>query len=192
MKGVEVIPGRHTATDVLEASKAYIKSLGKEPCEARDYAGFIVSRLVDALMNEAILCVMDGNKPEEVDKARQNSASTTPWPARALRPAGADIVLHGLETMYAEFGERLRPAPFLKNMCAPATTAARRAAVSTIIPRSKRASLSSESRDGVLQQMRRAWHGIEDRADSTRVASLRGSPGSMRSVTYAYDLNPDG
>jgi 3-hydroxyacyl-CoA dehydrogenase len=30
--------------------------------------------------------------------------------------AGADIVLHGLETMFAEFGERLRPAPFLKNM----------------------------------------------------------------------------
>ena len=31
--------------------------------------GGIVSRLVDVLMNEAIQCVMDGNKPEEVDKA---------------------------------------------------------------------------------------------------------------------------
>ena len=69
MKGVEVIPGRNTSEDVLEAAKEYIKSIDKEPCEARDYAGFIVSRLVDAIMNEAFWCVMDGNKPEEVDKA---------------------------------------------------------------------------------------------------------------------------
>ena len=116
MKGVEVIPGRHTATDVLEAGKAYIKSLGKEPCEARDYAGFIVSRLVDALMNEAILCVMDGNKPEEVDKAVKLCLNHPMGPLELCDLAGADIVLHGLETMYAEFGERLRPAPFLKNM----------------------------------------------------------------------------
>lgn len=116
MKGVEVIPGRHTSIDVLEASKAYIKSLGKDPCEARDYAGFIVSRLVDALMNEAILCVMDGNKPEEVDKAVKLCLNHPMGPLELCDLAGADIVLHGLETMYAEFGERLRPAPLLKNM----------------------------------------------------------------------------
>ena len=116
MKGVEVIPGRHTAADVLEASKSYIKSLGKEPCEARDYAGFIVSRLVDALMNEAILCVMEGNKPEEVDKAVKLCLNHPMGPLELCDLAGADIVLHGLQTMCAEFGERLRPAPLLKNM----------------------------------------------------------------------------
>jgi 3-hydroxybutyryl-CoA dehydrogenase len=116
MKGVEVIPGRYTAPGVLEAAKAYIKSLDKEPCEARDYAGFIVSRLVDALMNEAILCVMDGNKPEEVDKAVKLCLNHPMGPLELCDLAGADIVLHGLETMYAEFGERLMPAPLLKNM----------------------------------------------------------------------------
>ncbi|OGO23557.1 MAG: 3-hydroxybutyryl-CoA dehydrogenase, partial [Chloroflexi bacterium RBG_16_51_9] len=65
MKGVEVIVGRHTSEETLKASKEFVRSLGKEPCEAKDYAGFIVSRLVDALMNEAFHCVMDGNKPEE-------------------------------------------------------------------------------------------------------------------------------
>jgi 3-hydroxybutyryl-CoA dehydrogenase len=116
MKGVEVIPGRHTSDEVLEAAKAYIKSLDKEPCEARDYAGFIVSRLVDALMNEAILCVMDGNKPEEVDKAVKLCLNHPMGPLELCDLAGADIVLHGLETMYAEFGERLMPAPLLKNI----------------------------------------------------------------------------
>jgi len=116
MKGVEVIPGRHTSDEVLEAAKEYVKSLDKEPCEARDYAGFIVSRLVDALMNEAILCVMDGNKPEEVDKAVKLCLNHPMGPLELCDLAGADIVLHGLETMYAEFGERLMPAPLLKNI----------------------------------------------------------------------------
>ena len=116
MKGVEVIPGRHTADDILEASKEYVKSIGKEPCEARDYAGFIVSRLVDAIMNEAFYCVMDGNKPEEVDKAVKLCLNHPMGPLELCDLAGADIVLHGLETMYAEFGERLMPAPLLKNM----------------------------------------------------------------------------
>jgi 3-hydroxybutyryl-CoA dehydrogenase len=116
MKGVEVIPGRHTADDVLEASKEYVKQIGKEPCEARDYAGFIVSRLVDALMNEAFWCIMDGNKPEEVDKAVKLCLNHPMGPLELCDLAGADIVLHGLETMYEDFGERLMPAPLLKNM----------------------------------------------------------------------------
>jgi 3-hydroxybutyryl-CoA dehydrogenase len=116
MKGVEVIPGRNTSEDVLEAAKEYVKSIDKEPCEARDYAGFIVSRLVDAIMNEAFWCVMDGNKPEEVDKAVKLCLNHPMGPLELCDLAGADVVLHGLETMYDEFGERLMPAPLLKNM----------------------------------------------------------------------------
>jgi 3-hydroxybutyryl-CoA dehydrogenase len=116
MKGVEVIPGRLTAPATLEAAKEYVRKIGKEPCEARDYAGFIVSRLVDALMNEAFWCVMDGNKPEEVDKAIKLCLNHPMGPCELADLAGNDVVLHGLETMYEEFGERLMPAPLLKNM----------------------------------------------------------------------------
>jgi 3-hydroxybutyryl-CoA dehydrogenase len=116
MKGVEVIPGRLTSPATLEAAKEYVRKIGKEPCEARDYAGFIVSRLVDALMNEAFWCVMDGNKPEEVDKAIKLCLNHPMGPLELCDLAGADVVLHGLETMYEEFGERLMPAPLLKNM----------------------------------------------------------------------------
>ena len=116
MKGVEIIPGRHTSHEVVEETKAFVKSLGKEPCEARDYAGFIVSRLVDALINEAIRCVMDGNKPEEVDKAVRYCLNHPMGPLEVCDLAGAEIVLHGLETLYEEFGERFKPAPLLKSM----------------------------------------------------------------------------
>jgi 3-hydroxybutyryl-CoA dehydrogenase len=116
IKGVEVIPGAKTNPDIVEASKEFVKSLGKEPCEAKDLAGFIVSRLVDVLMNEAIRCIMDGNKPEEIDKAMKFCCNFPMGPLELCDLSGADIVLHGTETMYAEFGERWAPAQLLKSM----------------------------------------------------------------------------
>jgi 3-hydroxybutyryl-CoA dehydrogenase len=116
MKGVEVIPAQQTSTATLETAKEYIRKIGKEPCEARDYAGFIVSRLLDALLNEAFWCVMDGNKPEEVDKAIKLCLNHPMGPLELADLVGNEVVMHGLETMYQEFGERLMPAPLLKNM----------------------------------------------------------------------------
>jgi 3-hydroxybutyryl-CoA dehydrogenase len=116
MKGVEIIPARHTSGETLQSSKDFVRSLGKEPCEAVDYAGFIVSRILDAMMNEAFYCVMDGNKPEEVDRAMRTCCNFPMGPLELCDLAGADIVYHGLETMQKEFGERLRPAPALVSM----------------------------------------------------------------------------
>lgn len=116
MKGVEIIRGRHTSDETFQASKAFVESLGKEPCEAVDYAGFIVSRILDAMLNEAFYCVMDGNKPEEVDKAMRICANFPMGPLELCDFVGADIVLHGLEALHGEFGDRLRPAPLLASM----------------------------------------------------------------------------
>jgi 3-hydroxybutyryl-CoA dehydrogenase len=118
IKGVEIIPGKKTSADIIAASKEYVTSLGKEPCEAVDLAGFIVSRLVDALMNEAIRCIEDGNKAEEVDKAMRLCCNFPIGPLELCDLAGADIVLHGTETMHAQFGDRWTPAALLKTMVA--------------------------------------------------------------------------
>jgi 3-hydroxybutyryl-CoA dehydrogenase len=115
MKGVEIIVSTFTSQDTVDTAKAFVKAIGKESCEARDYAGFIVSRLVDVLMNEAIQCVMDGNKPEEVDKAMKLCCNFPIGPLELSDLVGADIVLHGLETMEKEFGERLKAVPLLKS-----------------------------------------------------------------------------
>jgi 3-hydroxybutyryl-CoA dehydrogenase len=115
MKGVEVIVSTFTSQDTIDTGKAFVKAIGKESCEARDYAGFIVSRLVDVLMNEAAQCVMDGNKPEEVDKAMRLCCNFPIGPLELSDLVGADIVLHGLETMEKEFGERLKAVPLLKS-----------------------------------------------------------------------------
>ena len=115
MKGVEVILSTFTSQDTADTSKNFVKSLDKEPCEAKDHAGFIVSRLLDVLINEAVQCVMDGNKPEEVDKAMKLCCNFPIGPLELCDLVGADVVLHGLETMENEFGERLKAVPLLKS-----------------------------------------------------------------------------
>ena len=116
MRGVEIIRTRTTSDETMVIGRKYLKRLDKEVVEAVDYAGFIVSRVLDAMLNEAVKCVMDGNKPEEIDKAMKVCTNFPMGPLELIDLAGVDIVLHGLETMEKDFGDRYHPAPLLRQM----------------------------------------------------------------------------
>ncbi|MHB8089989.1 MAG: 3-hydroxyacyl-CoA dehydrogenase family protein [Syntrophales bacterium] len=114
MKGVEVISGQLTSDDTLKTALGFVRTIGKEAVLAVDYAGFIVSRLLDVLMNEAVKLVEEGNKPEEIDKAMVICAGHPMGPCRLLDLVGAEIAMHGMETMEGNFGERYKPHPLLR------------------------------------------------------------------------------
>ncbi|NLU50538.1 MAG: 3-hydroxyacyl-CoA dehydrogenase family protein [Syntrophomonadaceae bacterium] len=114
MKGVEIIRGQLTSDETMETTLEYIKKIGKEPAIAVDYAGFIVSRLLDVLMNEAVKLVEDGNKPEDIDTAMELCAGHPMGPCKLLDLVGAEIAMHGMETMERDFGPKYKPHPLLK------------------------------------------------------------------------------
>ncbi len=114
MKGVEVIRGELTADATAETAVAFVRRLGKEPIMAVDYAGFIASRLVDVLFNEVMKLIQEGNKPEEIDKICTLCLGHPMGPCRLLDLAGADIAMHGMETMARDFGDAYKPHPLLK------------------------------------------------------------------------------
>ena len=114
MKGVEIIRGQLTSDATFEAARDFILSLGKEPIEAVDYAGFIVSRLLDVLMNEAVKLVQEGNRPEDVDRAMEVCAGHPMGPCRLLDLVGAEIAMHGMETMERDLGPGYKPHPLLR------------------------------------------------------------------------------
>jgi 3-hydroxybutyryl-CoA dehydrogenase len=114
MKGVEIIRGQLTSDDTFKAALAYLRKIGKEPIEAVDYAGFIVSRLVDVLINEAVKMVQEGNRPEDIDKAMKLCAGHPMGPCQLLDLVGAEIAMHGMETMARDFGDQYKPHPMLK------------------------------------------------------------------------------
>lgn len=116
MRGVEIIPGIETSDETLNITKDFIKSLGKEPVVARDYAGFVASRVLDVMMNEAVRCVMDGNDPAEIDKTMKFCCNLPMGPLELIDMAGADILLRVMETMEKEYGDRYHPAPLLTAM----------------------------------------------------------------------------
>ncbi|MCB2141072.1 3-hydroxyacyl-CoA dehydrogenase family protein [bacterium] len=114
MKGVEIIRGQLTSDDTFESAMAYIRKIGKVPVQAVDYAGFIVSRLLDVLMNEAVKMVQEGNRPEDIDNAMKLCAGHPMGPCRLLDLVGAEIAMHGMETMARDFGDRYKPHPLLR------------------------------------------------------------------------------
>lgn len=116
MKGVEVIRARLSSDEAVTAGIDFVKSLGKVPAEAVDYAGFIVSRVLDVMLNEAVYCVMDGNEPEEIDRAMKVCTNFPMGPLELIDLAGADILLHVMECLNKEFGDKYRPAPLLVQM----------------------------------------------------------------------------
>lgn len=114
MKGVEVIRGQLTSDETMAATLEYIRKIRKEPIQAVDYAGFIVTRLLDVLMNEAVKLVEEGNKPEDIDNAMKLCAGFPMGPCALLDLVGAEIAMHGMETMARDFGDKYKPHPLLK------------------------------------------------------------------------------
>ncbi|MCB8817864.1 3-hydroxyacyl-CoA dehydrogenase family protein [Desulfosporosinus shakirovi] len=114
MKGVEIIRGQLTSEETMKETLAYVAKIGKESAIAVDYAGFIVTRLLDVLINEAIKLVQEGNSPEEIDKAMKLCAGHPMGPCKLLDLVGAEIAMHGMETMQRDFGDRYKPHPLLK------------------------------------------------------------------------------
>jgi 3-hydroxybutyryl-CoA dehydrogenase len=116
MRGVEIIQGLLTSEETMELCKEFIIKIGKEPVVAVDYPGFIASRVLDTMLNEAVFCVMDGNRPEEIDKTMKVCTNFPMGPLELIDLAGADILLNVLEMLQHELGDKYRPAPLLRKM----------------------------------------------------------------------------
>ncbi|MCL4459049.1 MAG: 3-hydroxyacyl-CoA dehydrogenase NAD-binding domain-containing protein [Chloroflexi bacterium] len=116
MRLVEVIPGQCTSDETVEHLKDLSMALGKTPVVAVDYPGFIVSRIIDVMMNEAVYCVMDGNTPEAVDTAMTLGCNHPIGPLALIDLIGADILLNVMEVLEKELGDKYRPAPLLRRM----------------------------------------------------------------------------
>lgn len=114
MKGLEIIRAQLTSDETFAATMDYVQKIGKEAAMAVDYAGFIVSRLLNVLVNETIKLIEEGNRPEDIDKAMQLCAGHPMGPCKLMDLSGLDISLHGMETLERDFGPKYKPHPMLK------------------------------------------------------------------------------
>jgi 3-hydroxybutyryl-CoA dehydrogenase len=120
MQLVEVIRGHKTSDITTEAAKAVALELGKTPIVVNDSPGFVANRLVMPMLNEAIFLLMEGvASKEDIDTAARLGLNHPMGPLALADLVGLDVLLHGMETVYAYTGDpKFRPAPLLRKMVA--------------------------------------------------------------------------
>jgi 3-hydroxybutyryl-CoA dehydrogenase len=116
MRLVEVVKGRMTSDETTATIKGLAAALGKSPVLAMDYAGFIVSRILDVMLNEAVACLADGNTCEDIDTAMKLGCNHPMGPFELIDLMGVDVLYNVMLTLRNELGDEYRPAPLLRRM----------------------------------------------------------------------------
>jgi 3-hydroxybutyryl-CoA dehydrogenase len=111
----ELVRGYQTSDDTLSAARAFAEGIGKTCMVVnRDVAGFVTTRLVAALANEAVRMVESGvATAEDVDIACRLGFGHPMGPLATLDLTGLDIMLHATENIYAETRDPKFAAPEL-------------------------------------------------------------------------------
>lgn len=115
---VEVVRGEGTSDETTDAIVELVKKLGKTPVVVRkDVRGFIVNRVLGAIMNEAFSVVEKGEATmEEVDAAVKYKAG---FPLGAFELAdmvGLDVMYEVGKIMEAAYGNVAKSSPMLEKL----------------------------------------------------------------------------
>ena len=118
MKLVEVIPGARTSPDTLEATREFVRSVGKHAVVCRrDVPGFIVNRLFIPMVHEAChLRDRTGASIEEIDSAVKFKAAFPMGIFELADFTGMDVIHKATEEMHARDRQVVRPHPLVAEM----------------------------------------------------------------------------
>lgn len=116
---VEIVRGRASDDEVVDAARGWVDALGKTPIVVRDSPGFASSRLGVALGLEAIRMLEEGiATAEDIDAAMTLGYRHPIGPLRTTDLVGLDVRLGIAEELHARLGERFAPPELLRRMVA--------------------------------------------------------------------------
>ena len=105
MQLVEVIPGFNTAESVVERILALAAEMGKTSIRVKETPGFVVNRVLTAMMNEAMNLYEEGAASiEDIDTAMRLGAGFPLGPFRLADLVGLDTYQHTCDSIYRETG----------------------------------------------------------------------------------------
>jgi 3-hydroxybutyryl-CoA dehydrogenase len=115
---VEVVRGQLTTEAVYERAIEFARLLGKIPIKVFEMPGFVTTRVLLPLINEAMHVVMEGvAEAAEVDLAMKMGFEFRIGPLEWADRTGLDRVLNWMKHLHHESGEpRFRPCPLLKRL----------------------------------------------------------------------------
>ena len=118
MKLLEIVKGIATAAETVEVAKTVGEKMGKVCIIAKDRPAFIVNRMLDPMINEAIGLLEAGiGSVEDIDAGCKYGLNHPMGPLELIDMAGIDIELAVMEVLYKETGDpKYRPATLLRDM----------------------------------------------------------------------------
>ena len=120
MQLVEIVRGLVTAEETLTTVDSLAKKMGKTTILAKDYAGFIVNRILLPMINEAIYALYEGvGGVEDIDQGMKLGTNQPMGPLALADLIGLDTCLAVLERLHHGLGDdKYRPCPLLRNYVA--------------------------------------------------------------------------
>ena len=115
----ELVRGYKTSDETLQRARDYAEGIGKTVIVVnRDVAGFVTTRLITALSNEAISLVESGvATAEDVDIACRLGFGHAMGPLTTTDMTGVDIMLNATSNIYADTqDEKFNPPELLRRM----------------------------------------------------------------------------
>jgi len=121
MRLCELVRGHRTSDETLATARAFAEEVGKTCIVVnRDVAGFVTTRLIAALVVEAVRLVESGVvSPEDLDTACQLGFGHRMGPLATTDLTGVDVLLHATRNIYTDTGDaKFFPPELLQRMVA--------------------------------------------------------------------------
>lgn len=118
MKLLEIVKAVGTSGTTVKAVKQVGEQLGKKCIVAKDRPAFIVNRMLDPMINEAIdLVEAKVGSIEDIDTGMRYGLNHPMGPLELIDMAGIDVELSVMEVLYRETGDpKYRPSQLLRDM----------------------------------------------------------------------------
>jgi 3-hydroxybutyryl-CoA dehydrogenase len=117
MRLLEIIRGYETSDETLAIASDWGKKIGKEVIIVKEAPAFAVNRILCTMINEAFYTLDEGIAgAEDIDKGMVLGCNHPMGPLALADLVGNDTLLHVIEGMHRELGDKYRPAPLLQKL----------------------------------------------------------------------------
>jgi 3-hydroxybutyryl-CoA dehydrogenase len=114
MRLLEIIRGFETSDETLAVARAWGEKIGKECIVVKEAPAFVVNRVLCSMINEAFFVLGEGlASAEDIDKGMVLGCNHPIGPLALADLIGNETLLHVIEGLHRELGDKYRPAPLL-------------------------------------------------------------------------------